>query len=170
LLNLWDRSEGWGERIAWRAKHLNKTGKYHTRGNPITKEHTWYALTDMWILAQKHGIPKIQFAKHMELKRKEDQSVDTSVLFRKGNKIPMEGVTETKYEAETEGMTIQRLTHFGIHLINNHQDQALLWMPTRACWQDPDIAVSWEALTVPDKYVNAHSHPLDGAQGPEWRG
>jgi hypothetical protein len=87
----------------------------------------------MWILAQKHGIPKIQFAKHMELKRKEDQSVDTSVLFRKGNKIPMEGVTETKYEAETEGMTIQRLTHFGIHLINNHQDQALLWMPTRAC-------------------------------------
>jgi hypothetical protein len=26
-------------------------------GNPITKEHTWYALSDKWILAQKFGIP-----------------------------------------------------------------------------------------------------------------
>jgi hypothetical protein len=39
-------------------------------GNPITKEHTWYALTDKWILAQKLRIPKIQFAKHMKLKRR----------------------------------------------------------------------------------------------------
>jgi hypothetical protein len=29
----------------------------------------------------------------------------------------MEGVTETKLRAETEGMTIQRLTHLGIHLL-----------------------------------------------------
>jgi hypothetical protein len=27
-----------------------------------------------------------------------------------------------------------------------------LWMPTSACWQEPDIAISWEALPVPDKY------------------
>ena len=40
--------------------------------------------------------PKIQFAKHMKLKKKEDQSVDTLILLRRGNKIPMEGVTETK--------------------------------------------------------------------------
>jgi len=26
---------------------------------PITKENTWYALTDKWILAQNLGIPKI---------------------------------------------------------------------------------------------------------------
>ena len=32
----------------------------------------------MWILAQKLTIPKIQFAKHMKLKKKEGQSVDTS--------------------------------------------------------------------------------------------
>jgi hypothetical protein len=38
---------------------------YHPKwGNPITKEHTWYALTDKWILAQKFGIPKIEFSKH----------------------------------------------------------------------------------------------------------
>jgi hypothetical protein len=33
--------------------------------------------------------PKIQFAKHMKLKKKEDQSVDTSNLLRRGNKTPM---------------------------------------------------------------------------------
>jgi hypothetical protein len=70
-------------------------------------------LTDKWILAQKLRIPKIQFEKHMKLKKKEDQSVDTSILPRRGNKIPMEGVTETKFEAETEGMNIQKLPHLG---------------------------------------------------------
>jgi hypothetical protein len=33
---------------------------------------------------------------------KEDQNVDTSILLRRGNRIPMEGVTETKSGAETE--------------------------------------------------------------------
>jgi hypothetical protein len=69
----------------------------------------------------------------VKLKKKEGQSVDTSVLLRRGNKISMERVSETKYEAEAEGMTIQRLPHLGIHPINNHQNQKLLWMPTRAC-------------------------------------
>jgi hypothetical protein len=42
----------------------------------------------------------------MKLKKKKDQSVDTLILLRRGNKIPMEKVTETKCEAETEGMSI----------------------------------------------------------------
>jgi hypothetical protein len=42
---------------------------------PIPKEHTWYALTDNWILAQKLRIPKIQFTDHMNIKREEDQAV-----------------------------------------------------------------------------------------------
>jgi hypothetical protein len=37
--------------------------------------------------------------------------------------MPMEGVT--KCEIETEEMTIQRLTHLGIHPIYNHQTQTL---------------------------------------------
>ena len=57
----------------------------------------------------------------MKLKKKEDKSVDTSFLFRMWNKILMEGVTETKFCAETEGKTIQRLPHLGIHPIYNHQ-------------------------------------------------
>jgi hypothetical protein len=62
----------------------------------------------------------------MKLKKKEDQSVDTSFLLRMGNKIPMEGVTETKFGTETKGKTIQRLPHPGIHLIYNYQTQTPL--------------------------------------------
>jgi hypothetical protein len=65
------------------------------------------------LAAQKLIIPKIQFAKHRKLKEKEGQSVDASILLRRGNKIPMEGVTETMFRAEAEGMTIQRLPHLG---------------------------------------------------------
>jgi hypothetical protein len=64
----------------------------------------------------------------MNLKKKEDQSVD-----RRRHKMPKEGVTETKCEPETEGMTIQTLSHLGIHPINSHQTQILLQMPTRFC-------------------------------------
>jgi hypothetical protein len=69
----------------------------------------------------------------MKLKKKEGQSVYTMILLRRGNKIPMEGDTGTKCEAETKGMTILRLHHLGIHPIDNHQSQTLLWMPTRPC-------------------------------------
>jgi hypothetical protein len=70
--------------------------------------------------AQKLRIAKIQFAKHMKLMKK-DHSVDTLFLLRMGNKIPMERVTEIKFEAEMKERTIQRLPHPGIHPIYNHQ-------------------------------------------------
>jgi hypothetical protein len=66
------------------------------------------------------GIPKIQFAKHMKLKKKVDQSVDTSFLLRRGNKISMEGVTETNFRAYPEETTIQRLPDPENYPINNH--------------------------------------------------
>jgi hypothetical protein len=75
----------------------------------------------------------------------------------RGKEIPMEGVTETKCGAETEGITILRLPHLGIHPINNHQTQALWQMPTSACWQEPDRALSREAPPVPDKYRGGSS-------------
>jgi hypothetical protein len=77
------------------------------------------------MLVQKFRIPKIQFTNHMKLKKKYDQSVDTLILLRMGDKIPMEGVRETKFRAEMEGRTIQRLPHLVIHSINNHQIQTL---------------------------------------------
>jgi hypothetical protein len=35
---------------------MDGTRKYHSEwGNPVTKVHTWYSLTDKWILAPKLG-------------------------------------------------------------------------------------------------------------------
>jgi hypothetical protein len=62
----------------------------------------------------------IQFIDDMKLK-KEDRSMDTSVLLRRGNKIPMGEDRETKYGAETEGKAIQRLPYLQIHLIYSYQ-------------------------------------------------
>jgi hypothetical protein len=44
-------------------------------------------------------------------------SMNTLILERK---IPTERVTETKWGAETEGLTIQRLPHLVFHPIYNH--------------------------------------------------
>jgi hypothetical protein len=68
----------------------------------------------------------------MKLKKKEEQSVDTLPL-RNGNKTPNEGVTETKFGAETKGLTIQTLPHPGVHPIISHQTKTLLHMPARFC-------------------------------------
>jgi hypothetical protein len=46
---------------------------------------------------------KSQLIKHKKIKKKEDQHMDTSFLLRIENKIPMEGVTETKFGANTKG-------------------------------------------------------------------
>ena len=69
---------------------------------------------------------KIQFRDQMKLKKKEDQSIETLALLRRGNKIPMEGYTETKCGAETEGEAIQRLPHLEIHHIYCYQTQTVL--------------------------------------------
>jgi hypothetical protein len=149
-------------------RQMDGTRKYHSDwGKPIIKEHTWYVLTDEWILAQKFGIPKIQLTDHMKFMKKEYHNLDTSVLLRSGNKILIDGNTETKFGAKTERKAIQWLSHLGIHPIYPYQTQTLLWMSTRAYWQEPNIALSWEALTNTE--VGVHSHPLDWAQGPQWR-
>jgi hypothetical protein len=42
----------------------------------------------------------------MKLKKNEGENLDTLILLRIGNKTPMEGVTETKFGAETKAWTI----------------------------------------------------------------
>jgi hypothetical protein len=59
--------------------------------------------------------------------------MDTSFLPRRGNKISMEGVAETKFGAKMKGWTIQRLPHPGVHPIISYQMQTLLYMPARFC-------------------------------------
>jgi hypothetical protein len=96
--------------------------------------------------------------------------VDSSILLRKGNKILMEGVTETKCGAETEWMTIQRLPHLGSipytttktgHYCECQQELAvwsLIYLSPERLW-----------LCLKNTKVDAHSHPLDKSQGHQWR-
>ena len=88
--------------------------------------------------------------------------VDTSFLLRIGNKIPMKGVTETKFGDKMKGWTIQRIPHLGIHPIISHQTQTLLHMPERFCCRDPVMAVSYEAMPVPGKYRSGCSQSSIG--------
>jgi hypothetical protein len=52
---------------------MDGTRQHHPEwSNPDPKDHTWYALTDKWILGKECLMPTIQLKDHMELKRKED--------------------------------------------------------------------------------------------------
>ena len=46
----------------------------------------------MWMLAQKFGIPKIQFTDHMKLKKKENQNVGALVLLRRRTKYSQDQI------------------------------------------------------------------------------
>jgi hypothetical protein len=122
--------------------------------------HSMYSLISR--IAQKLRISKIQFTNHMKLK-KEDQSVDTSIHLRRGNKIPMEGVIETKFRAErlkewlprdcpTWGFILYTITkprHYG-RCQQELADRSLIYLsPERLC----------QCLT--NREVDAHSHSLD---------
>jgi hypothetical protein len=96
----------------------------------------------------------------MKLK-KEDRSMDTSVLLKRGNKIPMGGDTETKCGAETKGKAIYKLPHLRIHSIYSHQsrhycglqvliERILIWLSTKRLCQ---------CLTYSE--VDALSQPVD---------
>jgi hypothetical protein len=63
----------------------------------------------------------IQFIDHMKLKKKENQSVDASVVLSRGNKILTGGNMEIKCGAETERKAIQRLPHLRNHPIYSCQ-------------------------------------------------
>jgi hypothetical protein len=51
------------------------------------------------------------------MKKKEFQSVDAAVLLRRGNKLQIGGVTETKCRTETGEKNIHRLPYLGKHPI-----------------------------------------------------
>ena len=66
------------------------------------------------------------FPYQMRPKKEKEQSMDFLVHLRRGNKIPTEGDTGTKYGAESEGKTIQRMPHLVIHPIYSYKTQSLL--------------------------------------------
>jgi hypothetical protein len=73
----------------------------YTAGFVLSIVHAGYH----WLI--KASIPFIpvledRHSKHKKIKKREDQWVGTSFLLRKGNKIPMKGVTETKFGTKTK--------------------------------------------------------------------
>ena len=59
---------------------------------------------------------------HIQMKlKKKEQSMDTLVLLRRGNKISTREDTETKFGAESEGKGIQRLPLLGIQPIYSNK-------------------------------------------------
>jgi hypothetical protein len=99
----------------------------------------------------------------MKLKKKEVQSLVTSILLRKENKIPIKGVTETKCGTETDVMTTQRLPHLGICPIYNHQTETQLWICQQVLADRSLIYLSSERIfqCLANTEVDAHNHPLD---------
>ena len=63
--------------------------------------------------------------------------------------------------------SLDQACFFFCQLKNNHQTQTLLHKPARFCWQDPDIAISCEAMPVPGKYRSGCSQSSIGCnRGP----
>ena len=104
----------------------------------------------------------------MKLKRKEDQSVDISILLRRGNKIPMDRVTEKMFRAEIKRRAIQRLPHLGFIPYT-------ITKPRHYCVCQQVLAERGLIMLSPERLfqclanteVDAHSHPLDRAKGPQ---
>ena len=69
--------------------------------------------------------------------------------------------TGTKCGAETKKRKVHPETAPpGDHPTYSHQIQTLFLVLRSACWQEPDIAVSWEALPEPDRYRCGCSQPI----------
>ena len=135
---------------------MDGTRKYHPEwGNPITKEHTWYTLTDKWISSKAQNT-KTQFTDQMKLKKKEDQSMDISILLRRGSKYPWEEIQRQSVE--------QRLKERPSRDCPTWVSNPIVTKPRHycGCQQMPDIAVSWEVLPVPNKYRGGCCQPNIG--------
>jgi len=69
----------------------------------------------------------------MKLKKKDDQVQMLQSFLEGRTKIFTGENTETKFGADNEGKTIQRLPHLSIQPIYRHQTQKILLMSGSAC-------------------------------------
>jgi hypothetical protein len=82
--------------------------------------------------------------------------VDTSFLLRKGNKIPMKGVTETNFGVKMKGWTIQRSPGDPSH--NQPPNPDTIAYASKILLKGPWYSFSYEAMPVPGKYRSGCSH------------
>jgi hypothetical protein len=143
---------------------MDRPRKYHPEwGTQITKEYTWYALTDKWILTQKLQITKIQCTDHLKIK-KEDQTVGASVLLRRRTKYSQEQIWRQSAEQRLKERpfcptweyipyTVTKPIHFcGYQEV--HAEWSLIWLSTERPCQ-----------SLRSTKVEVRSQPLDWAWG-----
>jgi len=90
----------------------------------------------------------------MKLKKKDDQSVDASVLLRNRNKNIHRQKYRDKFEAETEEKAIQRPLHLGIQPIHMQPPNPDNIVDAKKCMLTGDWFSYrlWKALSEHDKY------------------
>jgi len=95
---LFSYQKQWSHKIH---RQMDWIRKYHPEwGNKITWKHTWHALNDKWILAQKLKFHKIQFTDNMNLKKKDKVHMFHTFL-KGGTKISIGADMEAKFGWDT---------------------------------------------------------------------
>ena len=70
---------------------MDGSSNYHTEcSNPAPKRHSWYVLTNKWILVQKCRMPMIHPMIHPKVLTIEDPRKDALIPLRRKNKLIME--------------------------------------------------------------------------------
>ena len=141
---------------------MDRTKKYPERGNQITKEHTCYALTDKWILAQMLRIPKIHSETTCSSRRRKTKVWVLQSFLQGGANYSQEQIRRQSVEQKLKESPSRDCVTWGFITYTVTKKQILLCMPTSACWQEPDIAVTSEALTEPYKYRGRCLQPTNG--------
>ena len=107
-------------------RRMDGSRKYHPEwGNPITKEVTWYALTDKWILPRKLEYPRYNLQNTRKSRRRKTNVWIFHSSLEWGIKYPWKELQRQSLELRQKGWTIQRLPNLGIHPIISHQMQTL---------------------------------------------
>jgi hypothetical protein len=121
--------------------------------------HGKYSLLSVYFIAQNLGISTIQSAKHIKLKKKEDQSVDTLVLLRRGNKYPWEEIQRQSVEPRLKEWPSRDCPTWGS--IPYTVSKPRHYCGCQQVLADRSlIALSQEALPVLDKYRGGCSQPI----------
>ena len=104
---------------------MDGTKIYHPEwDNPVTKEDTWYVLTDKCILAKKLGIPKTQFTDYMKFKWRNTKMWMIWSYLEGGNKIlARENIDKVWSRHWRKGHP--EIVSPGIHAIYRHQNETL---------------------------------------------
>ena len=147
---------------------MDGCGRYHPEwDNPIQKQKqnkTKKPHTDMHSLISGYYLRSSEYPRYNSKTTWNSRRRKTNVwiiwsFLEGGTKFPWKELQRQNLEQRLKERASRDCPTPRIHSIYSRQIQTVLCIPTRACWQEPYIAVSWEALMVPDKYRSGHPQP-----------